>query len=105
MNTSPTPPTENEDVHDALAVLSLHLGKTDDGRFIASVISKLSTDRDAALSRADRAEKALAFYANAKNWEPVSDDPEVPGSIRVPVIDDEGRLARAALSNLKAPRS
>ncbi len=61
-------------------------------------IDTLSTDRDAALSRADRAEEGLTAIRNlCANW---ANSPDFN-----PTLTEAHELASTALSSLKAPRS
>jgi chromosome segregation ATPase len=60
-------------------------------RAAENVVSKLTAERDAAVAKAERAEEALRFYADKKNW-------RVTGKTVNPIEKDMGKQARAALA-------
>lgn len=68
---------------------------TDAGGKLLKRLSDTEAERDAAVARAERAEAALRYYAEVREYARIGGDPT---DALPPIMHDKGRRARAALA-------
>ena len=74
-----------------------------DNEEVVSELNKLANEAEQDSAKIAKLREALEFYADEKNWRDQMPNPEWYEPLLLVVLEDKGKLARAALPTPKPP--